>query len=201
MRTAVLDACVLFPTVLREILTDQAVLDLYRPVWSRRILDEWRHAAARQGLDAGVEIALLESRLPQALVTPSGGAEGLALPDPAARHVIEAALAAGSDTIVTANLRDFPRGALAALGLQAVHPDEFLRDLFLHAPGPILAAIAAAGARARAAGGAMTRRELMRRARLPRLAKAIGRLDAGPDTGPDTGLDTGLDPASGPQPE
>ncbi len=179
MRTAVLDACVLFPTVLREILTDQAVLDLYRPVWSRRILDEWRHAAARQGLDAGVEIALLESRLPQALVTPSGGAEGLDLPDPADRHVIEAALAAGSDTIVTANLRDFPRGALAALGLQAVHPDEFLRDLYLRAPDPILAAITATEARAHAAGAALNRKELMRRARLPRLTKVIARLEAG----------------------
>ena len=198
---AVLDACVLYPTVLREILTDVAGAGLFQPVWSQRILDEWRRAATRQNLDAGVEIALTEARFPQAMTAADADARGLDLPDPADRHVVEAALAAGADRIVTANLRDFPRGALASVGLSAIHPDEFLRDLFLHAPGPILAAIAAAGARARAAGGAMTRRELMRRARLPRLAKAIGRLDAGPDTGPDTGLDTGLDPASGPQPE
>ena len=88
-------------------------------------------------------------------------------------------MAAGADQIVTANLRDFPRGALASVGLSAVHPDEFLRELFLQAPGPVLAAIARAEARARAAGGAMTRKELMRRARLPRLAKAMARLEAG----------------------
>lgn len=179
---AVLDACVLFPTVLREILIGAATAGLYQPVWSQRILDEWRHAADRQGLEAGVEIALLESRLPQAGVAPSGGAEGLDLPDPADRHVIEAALAAGAQTIVTANLRDFPRGALAALGLQAVHPDEFLRDLYLRAPEPLLAAVEATEARARAAGAALTRKELMRRARLPRLAKAIARLE--PDAPP-----------------
>ena len=52
---AVLDACVLYPTVLREILADAAGAGLYMPVWSARILDEWRHAAARQGLDAGAD--------------------------------------------------------------------------------------------------------------------------------------------------
>ena len=178
---AVLDACVLFPTVLREILIDAAQAGLYAPVWSRRILDEWRHAADRQGLAAGVEIALLESRLPAALVAPLGGAEGLDLPDPADRHVVETALAAGAPVIVTANLRDFPRGALAAVGLGAVHPDEFLRDLYLRAPDAISGAVAATQRRADAAGGAMTRKDLLRRARLPRLAKAMARLD---DDGP-----------------
>ncbi|UFS65248.1 PIN domain-containing protein [Paracoccus denitrificans] len=178
---AVLDACVLFPTVLREILIDTAAAGLFQPVWSRRILDEWRHAATRQGAAAGVEIALLESRFPQALAAPGQGASGLDLPDPADRHVVECALAAGAEAIVTANLRDFPRGTLASVGLRAIHPDEFLRDLYLRAPEAVLAAIEATEARARAAGGAMSRKELMRRARLPRLAKAVARLEA-PET-------------------
>lgn len=173
---AVLDACVLYPTVLREILADAAGAGLFQPCWSRRILDEWRHAADRHGLTAGGEIALLEARFPQAMVTGSADARGLDLPDPADRHVVETALAASAALIVTANLRDFPPRALAAVGLKAVHPDEFLRDLFLHTPEPILAAIAASETRARNAGGDMTRKELMRRARLPRLAKALARL-------------------------
>ncbi|UFM64332.1 PIN domain-containing protein [Paracoccus sp. MA] len=178
---AVLDACVLFPTVLREILIDTAAAGLFQPVWSRRILDEWRHAATRQGAEAGVEIALLESRFPQALVEPGQAAGGLDLPDPADRHVVECALAAGADSVITANLRDFPSRALASVGLRAIHPDEFLRDLYLRAPDAVLAAIEATEARARAAGGELGRKELMRRARLPRLAKAIARLES-PET-------------------
>ncbi|MBT0779487.1 PIN domain-containing protein [Paracoccus sp. pheM1] len=175
---AVLDACVLFPTVLREILADTAAAGLFQPLWSRRIMDEWRHAATRQGVEAGVEVALLQARFPQALVEPGQEIFGLDLPDPADRHVVECALAAGAQAIVTANLRDFPRRALAPVGLRAIHPDEFLRDLCLRAPETVLAAVQATEARARAAGGDMTRKELMRRARLPRLAKAMARLDA-----------------------
>ena len=174
---AVLDACVLYPTVLREILVDCAAADLFQPVWSPRILDEWRHTAQRHGAAAGVEIALLQDRFPTATVSTAGGADGLDLPDPADRHVVEAALAAGADTIVTANLRDFPSRALAAVGLRAIHPDEFLRDFYLRAPDQVLAAIDATHARAARAGGEMTLKELMRRARLPRLAKAIARLE------------------------
>ena len=172
---AVLDACVLYPTVLREILLDTAGAGLFRPAWSRRILDEWRHAALRHGLDAGAEIALAEAGFPQAMTHPQGRVLGIDLPDPADLHVAETALDAGAALIVTANLRDFPARALASVGLRALHPDEFLRDLFLRAPAPVLAAIAATEARARAAGGALDRRELLRRARLPRLAKAIVR--------------------------
>lgn len=174
---AVLDACVLYPTILREILGDCAAAGLFRPVWSQRILDEWRVAADRNGLPAGPEIALLTDRFPEAMAVPAGGADGMDLPDPADRHVLETALAGGADRIVTANLRDFPRPALAPLGLRATHPDEFLRDLFLRHPGPVLAAVEATEARARHAGAAIPRKELMRRARLPRLAKAIARSD------------------------
>jgi hypothetical protein len=183
---AVLDACVLYPTVLREILADVAGTGQFQPFWSQRILDEWRLAADRQGVSAGVEIALLQDRFPAAMVAPSGGAEGLDLPDPADRHVVEAALAAGASHIVTANLRDFPRGTLAAVGLQAIHPDEFLREIYLSAPEAVTDAIAATEARARQAGGELPHKELMRRARLPRLAKAITRL-AGSDVAPPRG--------------
>ena len=44
---AVLDANVLFPTVLREILSDVAAAGLFRPVWSERILKEWTYSAAK----------------------------------------------------------------------------------------------------------------------------------------------------------
>lgn len=175
---AALDACVLYPTVLREILIGAADAGLYAPVWSARILSEWQHAAARLGPDqqavAGAEIALLRLARPDAEAPDDGtAAAGFDWPDPADRHVAEAALAAGAGLIVTANLRDFPRRVLGALGLQAVHPDAFLLDLHRRDPDAIAATVAAAHRKASALGGPMKLRDLMARARLPRLAKAL----------------------------
>ncbi|WP_134726762.1 RSP_2648 family PIN domain-containing protein [Paracoccus luteus] len=182
---AVLDACVLYPTVLREILTGAAGAGLFQPVWSARILGEWRHAAARLGPDqvavAGAEIALLANRFPRASARDDGcAAIGIDWPDPADRHVAEAALAADAPLIVTANLRDFPRRATAALGLAAVHPDAFLTDLHRAHPDAVAAIVAASHARAQAMGGPLALRDLMARARLPRLAKALARAGTPP---------------------
>ena len=44
---AVLDACVLYPTVLRGLLQHCAAAGLYVPLWSGRILEEWRRAVVR----------------------------------------------------------------------------------------------------------------------------------------------------------
>lgn len=175
---AVLDACVLFPTILREILLDVAGAGLFRPVWSARILAEWQHAAARLGADAariaGVEAALACDRFPDAMADDDEGpAQGFDLPDPADRHVMAAALAAGAGVIVTANLRDFPRRAMVPAGLRALHPDAFLMECWLQAPAPVEAAVHAALARAHAAGGDFDLRQMMVRARLPRLRKAM----------------------------
>lgn len=177
---ALLDACVLYPTVLREILISTADAGLYSPVWSPRILAEWQNAANRLGADqasvAGAEIALLRSARPDAEAPDDGTrAAGLDWPDPADRHVVEAALASGAPQIVTANLRDFPRRNLAAFGLAAIHPDEFLTRLYHRNPQPVASAVQSAYERAQAMGGQMTLKELMSRARLPRLAKALAR--------------------------
>ena len=44
-----LDACTLYPTVMREILIGVARAGYYTPLWSDRILEEWARAAARFG--------------------------------------------------------------------------------------------------------------------------------------------------------
>ncbi|AXC49597.1 PIN domain-containing protein [Paracoccus suum] len=175
---AVLDACVLYPTVLREILLGCASRGLIEPVWSARILGEWTRAAARLGPEgarvSGVEAALAQAAFPAAMAADDGSrAIGLDLPDPADRHVIEAALARGAPLIITANLRDFPRHALAAVGLESRHPDEVLSSLWRSAPESVTAAVHDAHARAEAAGGPLELRDMLKRARLPRLAKLL----------------------------
>lgn len=175
---AVLDANVLFPTILREILTDLAAAGLYMPLWSDRILAEWRHAAARLGPDqdaiAGAEIALLSARFPGASMPDDGIAcIDLNLPDPADRHVLEAAIAGGADQIITANLRDFPMGMMRGLGLRALHPDAFLLDCHARDPGAVAGAVHAARDKAARMGGDIPLRDMLKRSRLPRLARAL----------------------------
>lgn len=176
---AVLDANVLFPTILREILCDLAQDGRFTALWSERILEEWRRAALRIGPDAGAvagaEIALLRLRFPDAILPDDGQAAiDLNFPDPADRHVAEAALAGGASLIVTANLRDFPQRLMTGLGLRAIHPDAFLLDLFQDRPAEVVRAVRAACDKAVAMGGQMTPEQMLKRGRLPRLAKAVG---------------------------
>ena len=175
---AVLDANILFPTILREILADLGAAGLYDPVWSARILEEWRRAAARLGSDqevvAGAEIALLTDRFPDAIAADDGVRTiDMTFPDPADRHVVEEALDAAAPLIVTANLRDFPRSLMARLDLRATHPDLFLLDLHDRDPSAVDQAVDAARDKAARLGGAMSRAEMLRRCRLPRLAKRL----------------------------
>jgi len=46
------------------------------------------------------------------------------------RHVLAAAIQTGAHRIITANLDDFKQEALAPWGIVAVHPDDFLLELY-----------------------------------------------------------------------
>jgi hypothetical protein len=174
---AFLDACVLYPTVLREVLLAVAGEGLFEPLWSPRVLEEWARAAARLGPGqeavARGEIALLKTRWPDALADDDPG-EGLVLPDLADAHVVAAARRAGAGLIVTLNLRDFPPRTLADLGLRAEHPDAFLRGLWAEHPREVARAAEKVRAEAeRLSGQPQAMRALLKRAYLPRLGKAL----------------------------
>lgn len=174
---AVLDANVLYPTILREILIEAAASGLFQPVWSSRILGEWERAAAKLEPEqsARAEIVLLTERFPQAQA-PADGVQAIDLdfPDPADRHVVETALAVSAPAIVTANLRDFPRGIMASLGLRALHPDAFLLGLWQDAGTKVANAVHMTHDKAARQGGEMSVAQMLKRSRLPRLAKALG---------------------------
>ena len=172
---AVLDACVLYPSVLRELLVEVARRGALGPLWSARILAEWAHVARRRGDDAGPAIAALTAAFPRAEVL-GGAAEDsvLELPDPADAHVLATAIAGGAELIVTQNLRDFPARALAPHGVRAESPDALLMRLWLHRPELIEAAVAHVVAETeRRSGREQPLRPLLRRAGLPRLGKAL----------------------------
>lgn len=65
---------------------------------------------------------------------------GLVLPDPDDTHVLAAAIRSNAEVIVTFNLKDFPPAALAAFGVEAQHPDEFIMDLWDLDQAAVLAA-------------------------------------------------------------
>lgn len=177
---ALLDACVLYPTVMRQMLLGVAARGGFVPLWSARIVEEWqRAAAARLGLEgavqAGAEAALLARDWPEAEVTWAPSLEArLWLPDPADIHVLAAAVAGAADLILTLNARDFPRGVLAGEGLSRADPDSFLLGLWKAGPAPVEAAAQAVLSDAnRLSGETWELRPLLKKARLPRLARAL----------------------------
>lgn len=166
-----LDACVLFPPVMRRMLLGGAAAGGFAPVWSARILEEWARATRRlpEGAEAGAraEIAAMRARWPEAEVAvPEALIAGLSLPDPDDRHVLAAAIAGGAEALVTLNRADFPRRTLARHGVTLRDPDGLLVELL--GDGIDLATVAETL-------GAEGLRAKLKRAGLPRLGKALGR--------------------------
>ncbi|WP_050930022.1 RSP_2648 family PIN domain-containing protein [Aestuariivita boseongensis] len=175
----VLDACVLYPTVMREVLLGAAKAGCFEPIWSARLLEEWARAAARldpaQEAQARGEIALAQAAFPKAEAPPAPGIEArLWLPDASDLHVLAVAVASSADGIVTLNARDFPRNILAEEGLIRIDPDGLMMQFWQERPEEIARIGTAVLDEARALSGQdWDMRRLMKKARLPRLGKAL----------------------------
>src|SRR5271156_4850081 len=111
---AFLDASVLYPALLRNILLRLAIDDLYRAFWSQRVQEEWMQALFRDRPDlsrASIKRTrlLMEDSIADAMVSGYEALiETIVLPDAGDQHVLAAAIHCGARVIVTANLRDFP---------------------------------------------------------------------------------------------
>ncbi|WP_058247143.1 RSP_2648 family PIN domain-containing protein [Tropicibacter naphthalenivorans] len=175
-----LDTCVLFPTVMREVLLGVAGQGLYTPLWSARILEEWARAARKLGPEgetiARGEIAQLRAAWPKAEVVWKPSLEDrLWLPDVNDRHVLAAAIAGSAEVLVTMNASDFPRGLLAEEGLSRSDPDAFLLGFWQSNPEAVQEVCTRVLSTARRlSGDDWQMRPLLKKARLPRLAKAVG---------------------------
>lgn len=180
MIRAVLDACVLYPPVLRSLLLGADRAGLYRAQWSDRIIEEWLRATRKLGpvaeAEARLEAALVASAHPNAKLLAAPHIEArLILPDENDRHVLAVAIAGSSDAIITLNAADFPRGVLSGEGLARRDPDGFLWEIFSHHPEAMSNVVRAVQARAESmAGAAVSPKALLKRAGCPRLAKAMG---------------------------
>lgn len=174
-----IDTCVLYPTVMREMVIGIAQAGAFTPIWSDRILEEWRRAAVKLGpvgeLQAESEIVALKTVLPEAEVRVQDAlCARLWLPDENDIHVLAAAVAASADAIMTLNAKDFPRGVLAEEGLSRIDPDSYLYSVWTNQPAMIEdVAARVRNAAERLSGERWTMRSLLKKARLPRLAKAL----------------------------
>jgi predicted nucleic acid-binding protein len=129
--TVVLDACVLYPAPLRDLLLSLASAGMFAARWTETIQDEWKRnllsnrpelkeliPRTAELMNKAIEDCLIQGY--ERLI------DSLVLPDPDDRHVLAAAIAGHADAIVTFNLKDFPVDAVEIHGIEVLHPDDFM---------------------------------------------------------------------------
>jgi predicted nucleic acid-binding protein len=132
--SALLDANVLYPFLVRDVLLSLADAGLYRPLWTDKINDEWssnlieKNPAKTTQINDTIQV--MNEAFPEALIQQYEDLiGGLKLPDPDDRHVLAAAIRGGANVIVTENIRDFPLAVLERHDLEARTADDFLMDV------------------------------------------------------------------------
>lgn len=145
VRPVVLDACVLVPQSLCDLLLRLAEEPrLYRPVWTAEIMEE-AHRALTQRIpkkwpkaSADRWCAAINSAFPEASVSPPTTLIAKVTNHPGDRHVLAAAIEAGAKEIVTSNLRHFRAEALGPWKISALKPDDFLLELYSLNPAKVM---------------------------------------------------------------
>jgi predicted nucleic acid-binding protein len=157
---ALLDTCVLYPSLQRDFLLSLAVENLYRPLWSSEILAELYECEVEKLIRSGLTEASADTRAGRLIEImrthfddtevqnwePYAGTFGL--PDPDDEHVLAAAVAGHAGALVTSNLKDFP-AELMPPGLKVTSPSEFAADTVAVSPGTALLAVEAVSGRSR----------------------------------------------------
>ena len=134
-----LDTCALVPGSVRQILFEAASADLFIPLWSDKIFEEWQFVASKSSEQDSeaikIEILLIKDKWRNSLVPRDRALEDtLFLPDADDRHVLAAALVGKADVLLTNNLKDFPERILSEYGLTRKSIDSFLWELFTQEP-------------------------------------------------------------------
>ena len=173
------DTCVLFPTVMRTLLLEAAKSKNDEVFWSEKILSEWSSSAKKLGelgqLQADAEISILKANWQNSIIDFSLELEeSLYLPDLNDRHVLAAAIAGKCDAIITLNNKDFPKQILDQYGLKRVDPDHLILDYLKDDDTMIIEIVKCLLIKVnKELKEDWTIRQLLKKARLPRTAKAI----------------------------
>ncbi|GAA1543464.1 PIN domain-containing protein [Kribbella lupini] len=151
---AALDACVLIPPGVRDLLLSCAHESVFRPVWQDEILDEVR----RNSVKLLIERSQLSEQEATAAVKHTVAQMRRAFPDACVpselwiplvsdmtchqkdRHVLAVSVGAEATHLVTDNTRDFPVASRPA-GLAVLKPDRFMLERMAAVPDLVLEAV------------------------------------------------------------
>lgn len=126
----------MLPQTLNNLLLTLADAEVFVPVWTPELLEEVERNLTgerfgKTAQQAERRVRLMRTAFPFAEEMASGYRDLIPsmTNEPKDRHVLAAAVRSGASVIVTANLKDFQAGALGKFHVEAIHPDDFLRDL------------------------------------------------------------------------
>ena len=131
----VLDANVLFPFRVRDVLLTFAQEGLFRARITDDILEEWTRSLIRlkPHLEKSVrqQETAIRSNFDECIVSGYQPLiEGLELPDSNDRHVLAAAIRCSAQVIVTENHKDFPPEILEEYGIETLGADDMLANTY-----------------------------------------------------------------------
>jgi predicted nucleic acid-binding protein len=126
-----LDASVLYPAYLRDLLLHLAEKGYYEVRWTDQILQEVsrnikKHQPEEVHDKVDRMIARLNEAFEEACVTGYEDLIPVMRNHPKDRHVLAAAVTCNADLLITNNVKDFPREATDKYKIEVMSPDEFL---------------------------------------------------------------------------
>lgn len=134
----VLDANVLVPFQICDILMRLAEAEIIEPLWSDEILNEvHRTLTGKIGVHpdrADRRIQFMRRTCRHAVVDNLDPLIDTLTNDPKDRHVLAAAILGRADIIVTANTKHFPPAAVDLYGIEVLDPDTFLLQILDESP-------------------------------------------------------------------
>jgi PIN domain len=142
---ALLDACVLYPVGVRDLLLCVAEREVYVPYWTDDILDEMERNVVADGRASADRMAVMRQQMntafPAALIEGYAALIPVMTNNPKDRHVLAAAVRGAIGLIVTENVSDFPPSACQPYEIEVQTADEFLSDALDQDPPAVIGAV------------------------------------------------------------
>ena len=131
--SVVLDACVLYDSIIRDFLLCIAEKELYRPVWSLEICKEVeRNLSKKIGTQKAEKLVkVINQAFPEAITLNEISClelKGINI-NTKDIHVLTTAICSEAQVILTYNVKDFPSEDLRKFSIEALTPDVFLINL------------------------------------------------------------------------